>query len=252
MQKFISALVAIATCAQINAFQEIGKNDLYEHFFGIDNSKACKKNTSCKMLRRHIARDSKKCVMKPEEVGAAENYVLQSSGNNSNNVTGTIRYLGTVPGKYGYDTFVDATGALVIESRIHFSNINTFEQSDIDYLKKKLQRAADVWTRNNSFTDYPVRFRLLLEENRRKAHISAKLLTRRTRGPYFSKWYLYWSDSTMAHEFGHILGLDDEYANNPFGGSIAGCSTRSIMCYSQGGTPQNYHYYVIFRRLLCK
>ena len=188
--------------------------------------------------------------MNPEDVGVVENYVLESTGNNQNNVVGSMRYLGAVPGKYGYDTYFDITGTLVIESKIRFSNIDQFSESTVENLKLRLQRAADVWTQANRFTDYPVRFSLLLETNSRKAHITAKLQDKYTRGPYFSKWSLSWGASTMAHEFGHILGLDDEYSNNPFGGSVAGCNTSSIMCSSYG-SPKDYHYYVIFRRLLC-
>jgi hypothetical protein len=251
MRNLLKALLLSSLCAQVMGFQEINKNDLYEHFFNIDNNRECKKNTSCKMLRRHLKRDSKKCVMNPVEVGVVENYVLQRSQATHKNVRGTMRYLGAVPGSYGYDTYLDETGTLVIESRIHFSNLADFSESAINFMKDKLLRAANVWTDSNRYTDYPVRFSLLLETNKRNSHISAKLQDPYTRGPYFSKWSTSWGVSTLAHEFGHILGLDDEYSNNPFGGSVAGCDTRSIMCSSYG-VPQDYQYYVIFRRLLCK
>jgi len=250
MRNLLKMLVMSTLCTQAMAFQEIKKNDVFEHFFGIDNSRDCKRNKSCKMLRKHLNRDSKSCLMNPEDVGIVENYVLESSGSSQNNIAGSIRYLGAVPGSYGYDTSFDVTGTLVIESRIRFSNLDEFSESDVNYLKEKLKRASDIWTDNNRFTDYPVRFSLLLETGR-GAHITAKLQRPYTRGPYFSRWSLNWSTTTMAHEFGHILGLDDEYANNPFGGSLSGCHTSSIMCSSQGGRPQDYQYYVIFRRLLC-
>jgi hypothetical protein len=175
MRNLLKALLLSSLCAQVMGFQEINKNDLYEHFFNIDNNRECKKNTSCKMLRRHLKRDSKKCVMNPVEVGVVENYVLQRSQATHKNVRGTMRYLGAVPGSYGYDTYLDETGTLVIESRIHFSNLADFSESAINFMKDKLLRAANVWTDSNRYTDYPVRFSLLLETNKRNSHISAKL-----------------------------------------------------------------------------
>ncbi len=233
------------------AFETMSNEEIYEYFYGIESRRECRKHTSCRMLRRHIIRDSKTCRINPIEVGVTDNFVLQSSGARENNVTGSMRYLGVVPAKYGYDTYFDITGTIVIEGRIHFSNLDEFSETTISRLENRFKAASDVWTNGNRFSDYPVRFSLKLERNRRNAHISARLQDDWTRGPYFSKWSLSWSIKTLAHEFGHILGLDDEYSNTPLAGVLSRCNKRSIMC-SPYGVPQDYQYYVIFRRLLCK
>jgi len=245
----VAALMASQSFAL--PFEQVSREELYTHFFNIQSDDECKENTSCRMLRRHLIRDTNNCEMNPMDVDIASNYV-QADSRDPMDISGAIRYLGVAPGTYGYDTFVDPTGTLVIESRMHFSNLDDYSAAQIQSMQSKMNRAAEKWTSNNTYSDYPVRFSLKITKNRSDAHISAKLKRKFTRGPYFSKWSLSWTTSTVAHEFGHLLGLDDEYSNNPFGGSMKNCSHSSIMCNSNRGRVQNYHYYLIFRRLLCK
>lgn len=63
----------------------------------------------------------------------------------------------------------------------------------------------------------------------------------------------------VAHELGHMMGLDDEYnqlrntthMGNP-GVDRDECNALSIMCSDTYGDPQSYHYYVLQRRRLCR
>lgn len=229
----------------------VSREELFNHFFRASSTEECKRNTNCKMLRRHLIRDSKSCHMDPTDVESISNFV-ENTISRPLSVSGTISYLGVAPGKYGYFSYIDDEGTLNIETRIHFSNLNDFSEYQIDSLKSKMARAGENWTYGNRLTDAPVRFKLTLVKDKRYAHISAKLKRDFTRGPYFSRWSLAWGSETITHEMGHMLGLDDEYSNNPFGGSISGCNTSSLMCYSHGGRPMDYHYYLIFRRLLCQ
>ncbi len=250
---FIVVFLGFSTIvnARNTPLQRVEREDLYSHFFNINSEDNCKGSISCSMLRRHLIRDSKNCLMDPTDTEVVSNYVSTSAARPSE-ISGSISYLGVAPGKYAYDIYLDSEGKLNVETSIYFKNINEFSARQIESLKTKMKRASDVWTNNNRFSANPVKFHLLLAKSRSEAKIVAKLKRKFTRGPYFSRWSLSWSASTIAHEMGHMLGLDDEYSNNPFGGSMAKCSYNSVMCNSNSGRPQDYQYYLIFRRMLCQ
>lgn len=246
-----SITATMPTYAQNVPLQKVSREDLYRHFFSINSDDQCKESTNCRMLRRHLIRDTKNCEMDPTDVEVVSNYV-EATAAKPETIKGSIRYLGVAPGKYEYDTFIDENGRLNVETSIYFKNLDDFSDAKISRLEGRMKAAAARWTDNNRFSANPVIFHLKLAKNRRDAKIKAKLKEGWTRGPYFSRWSLSWGTATIAHEMGHMLGLDDEYSNNPMGGSLAGCNTSSIMCNSFGGTPKDYQYYMIFRRMLCK
>lgn len=253
-------LIALAACvlgltttmsahAQNVPLQKVSREDLYRHFFSINSDDQCKERTNCRMLRRHLIRDTKNCEMDPTDVEVVSNYV-EANRSNPETIKGAIKYLGVAPGKYEYDTFIDERGRLNIETSIYFKNLDKFSASEISRLESRMKTAANKWTQGNRFSANPVIFHLKLARKRSEGKIKAKLKKNYTRGPYFSRWSMRWGSSTIAHEMGHMLGLDDEYSNNPFGGSLANCNTSSIMC-NPGASPKDYQYYLIFRRMLC-
>ncbi len=255
----MKTLIALAICAlglssaygQNGPFKKVSREDLYNHFFSINSDDQCKDHTNCRMLRRHLIRDTRNCEMDPTDVEVVSNYVEASSGR-PETISGAMSYLGIAPGKYEYDTFIDERGRLNVETSIYFNNLDEFSDSQIARLQSRFKAASQKWTDNNRFSANPVVFRLKLAKKRSEGKIKAKLKRNFTRGPYFSRWSLSWGTATIAHEMGHMLGLDDEYSNNPFGGSLAGCNRSSLMCSSHSGRVMDYHYYLIFRRMLCK
>ncbi|MCR9204639.1 MAG: hypothetical protein NXH75_08690, partial [Halobacteriovoraceae bacterium] len=71
--RFISALLAVVTLSgivttQATPLRQVSREDLYNHFFRVSETSDCKEITGCKMLRRHLIRDSKSCHMDPSDV----------------------------------------------------------------------------------------------------------------------------------------------------------------------------------------
>ena len=227
----------------------VSRTELYQKLFNIDSTANCKKKTNCRMLRRHLIRDNKNCQMDPLLVEIADQQINQTVENKLK-ISGRMKFLGIAPAPYKYYLYNAQGGLPTLRARILISNADEFSTSDLDRLRSKLSAAGKIWSRNNPY-EYKMDFDFDITTDSKEATVSVKLVRGSTRGPYFSKWSLGWSTTTIAHEMGHVMGLDDEYSNNPLGGSMANCNRSSLMCSSYGGSPLMYHYYLIFRRALC-
>lgn len=244
----IACAAILSATVFANSQKEVSKEHLYNHFFSITGTKDCKAHTPCRMLRRHLIRDTKNCQMDPLAVEVVDQN-FEAHEDRQLKVKGSMRYLGVFPGKYAYHTYMD-DGYIVINARMYFSNHKDFPAKGLAAMEEKFKMASKIWSENNPYP-FPVKFVFELTRDPKKAHIKAKLLKKRTRGPYFRRWSLSWSATTIAHEFGHVMGMDDEYANGLSGGNTDDCDRESIMCASGTGRPQIYHYYLAYRRLLC-
>jgi hypothetical protein len=249
MKTIIFLLLVSPSLAYSTGFKNVSKTEIYKQIFNISSTKNCKKKTDCRMLRRHLIRDNNNCQKAPSDVEVADQQIT-ATFDNKLKIKGRMKFLGIAPAPYRYYLYNAQGGGPVLRARIFISNANQFTTSQITNLKLKLSVAAKIWTRSNPY-DYKVNFDFDVTTNKAEATVAVKLVKGFTRGPYFSKWSLNWSSSTIAHEMGHVMGLDDEYSNNPFGGSTAKCNKASLMCSSYGGSPMMYHYYLIFRRALC-
>jgi hypothetical protein len=210
------------------------------------------KSTKCKMIKRHIRRDTKKCIPHPHELSRIYDTLVDNNITKSHalKVRGANLYLGFVPGKYSYEVYLNEAKEMVIDSRIHFLNKNKFSEAEMAALQKKMNTAAWLWG-NWSDLGFPVAFKFTLAKKFKNGSIRTAFLQRKsTRGPYFHRWSTGWKYNTIAHEFGHMMGLDDEYKNSPWP-SNSKCDRHSIMCSSGRGTPQDYLYYLIIRRAYC-
>lgn len=228
----------------------ISKIDDILAYFGCDQKS---KEIECKMIQRHLKRDTKKCWISPLKINDLLPILneYQITKDNPLHVKGSNKYLGFVPGKYSYFVYPDEKG-INISTSINFYNKKKFDQSELSQLQTKMNQASFKWSNFSPYST-PINFSLKLAKNMKEANIKLVHLTRKdTRGPYFINWSSNWRYTTIAHELGHMLGLDDEYRNDPFGGSAANCNGDSIMCSSYRGNPHEYQYYMILRRALCQ
>ena len=202
----------------------------------------------CYYLKRGILRDSSPCLEHPMSL---LNYATSGQFTRKwKEIRGKIRYLGFYPSGYRYWVRLNDRDEIEVKASVHFKNLSEFNESEIIRLEGKFDRAASHWKRYHG--DYGrVHFKFSLERDPNLASIrNVRLIRESTRGPYYSKWSLGWSASSIAHEFGHVLGLDDEYRNQPGRGDSSVCSRLSRMCTS-GGRSKDYHYYLILRRVAC-
>jgi len=234
--------------AKSKGLPSVSENELNRILLNIDSKSECQESSDCEFLQQNIKRDSNTCRMNPNDVAILDQHINQTFENKIT-AKGSIRYMGIFRGGYKYSLYKEQGGGLVLRARIYIKNRNEFNGEDLKDFRDDLQIAGEIWSDRNPYS-FPVRFDFDITENKDEAAVKVKLLRKFTKGPYFSRWSLAWSRNTLVHEFGHILGLDDEYKNFLGGGSNDNCDTRSIMC-SPESKPRNYHYYLIFRRALC-
>lgn len=220
----------------------------------------CANRKECEMVRRHIRRDNKACRVHPRHVAQLDRRFRDRG---TRVIEGSISYIGFYPGRYHYRAFRNSRGQIVIDARVHVHSMPSSmpraeKKFELELLNEKLREAAAYYTRNNPYRAR-VKFQFSLTRNKREATVSIALVNQRTRGPYFKEWSTLWPQHTINHEIGHLLGLDDEYNNVAtfFGSSNphAQCNIDSIMCAhfsERRNSLQKYHYYMIFRRLLCR
>ena len=187
-------------------------------------------------------------------------------------VTGDMRYIGLDPREYAYDLApsADDPTRVEVEVRIHFAGELARAPGVTDELAAKLEQASRLWTEGapGGFA----RFRFVLAPQARAAHFVVWLAPGTPRTPFDVTWGRGWSAHLMAHEIGHMMGLDDEYeqARKTWGHAIGEdeiwdrdprvkrewlrCDLRSLMCDSKGeaSRPLPYHYYLILRRRFCR
>lgn len=186
-------------------------------------------------------------------------------------ITGELFYLGIDPREYSYDLVPTEGFGTEVRVRIHFEGPLASDARTMGELGMKLAIASAFWTRHSP--DPRLRFRFAMEPDADAApHFVIHLAPGAPRTPFDLTWGSAWSWHLIAHEIGHMMGLDDEYEQlrKTFGHITNAerawdadpavklgwfkCDLTSLMCDSKGlgSVPQKYHYYVVLRRRFCR
>jgi hypothetical protein len=215
---------------------------------------------SCVALYENLAYDSMSdCMPKVEDAFSPEL-------GRTRRIEGERYYVHIAPRKYAYD--LTATHTLDVEVRVRFEGDLARDSGVIAAMQDKLTRAAALWT--ESAPSPNIRFRFRVDD--KDPHFSVRLVRGAPRTPYDATWGADWGFHLIAHEVGHMMGLDDEYGQfrKTLGHALGyeplwrkdrnvrvdwlRCDLGSLMCDSKGetSTPLGYHYYVILRRRFCQ
>ncbi len=173
-------------------------------------------------------------------------------------IRGEMAYVGVYRKKYRYLISRDVAGQTLVELRIAFHGKAIGNPAVQAEMRAKLERAAQFWEAHAP--GGRVHFKFVLVQPGAPASIDVPLTLEDERRPYDVQWTTQWDWKTVAHELGHVMGLDDEYnqLRNTMGlgkGPMARdrCTRTSLMCdnNSSFAVPKPYHYYLILRRMFC-
>jgi hypothetical protein len=222
----------------------------------------------CLALRDNIERDSLEGCL-PDATVAMAGRVGKTR------IEGTLAYMGFVALPYRYDLGTDHEGHAVVRVRVHYSGTLADRPENLQHMARKLHRAAEIWTENAPAAEFdgpPVTFTFEVVAAPEHAHFAVELAPGCPRAAYLAAHGLNCSPHFLAHELGHMLGIDDEYNQvRKTTGHVLGaewwwarnsrlrtetfrCEISSLMCSSRfdASVPRAYDYYLILRRRLCE
>lgn len=149
--------------------------------------------------------------------------------NKNHLIKGTRIYYGLVPKKYRYEIHEDAkTNTLTAFVKMHFYPSKTYlrkmkkfeaqkspRQSDfppvdelLQKVKDNVQRSEDIW---NLKAPEGIKFKFEMVDSALDAHYSIKIVS--TIGALYDSFIMKPAPTDiLAHEIGHMMGLDDEYS----------------------------------------
>lgn len=210
---------------------------------------------ACNKLKTHLNSDTKERCVPPLA------HVFREVQQPFRNLTGDIHYFPFVflPYRYRLGTHSDQTQQIQI--RVAFNGSLIKEPIIRNEVLEKFSLAEKHWELHVP-ADLKMDFQFLLVEKTENPHFVIAFYDRGESGRkrYNQGFKISYSYLTMAHEFGHMMGLNDEYDQLHVSLDLGDtpmekyrCDYRSIMCTSREvrNVPLPYHYYLILRRSYC-
>ncbi len=203
---------------------------------------------ACLMKKRNLKRDTLKNCLPSEET--ALNFLPETKIH----IQGKIKYMGMVPQPYSYELSPDG----LVEVRIAFKGELGQDEKALEITRQKLAFANEIWTKHSPGKKLKFNFQMVGPDE--DPHFTVKLQTKVKGTKYNSVWGVDDNKFIVAHEVGHMVGLDDEYSvvrtmvwqiKNEVDTRM--CNLRSLMCdyYSASAILYPYVYYQIQRRAYC-
>lgn len=223
-----------------------------------------RRDFACLSVRDNVVRDEMGECTPPAE------FVFATPIPARRRVAADLAYVGLDPREYSYDLVPEVDGALGVEVRIHFKGALGARPERVAVMQQKLADAANLWTRGSP--GGRMRFRFFAVAREDNPHYVIDLAEGSPRTPFDLTWGADWPAHLIAHEVGHMMGLDDEYGQlaKTWGHAVGqeaawradaavrlawlSCDLGSLMCDSKGESarPLLHHYYVIARRRFCR
>lgn len=210
---------------------------------------------NCLELMRNFERDSmKQCLVDPDALA-------KFRVSRRHEITGTVSYMNAIPLKYAYDAWwSEKLKKNIVEVRIRFRGILTRNAEQMARYRGILEQASQAWNDSLKSKNFSFVFRMV--EADEKPHFTVGLSGNKVRGLYLSQWSIHSDVDMIAHEVGHMLGLDDEYDQMRLSLDIGEtnslpqkrCNPSSRLCSSAlaDAKPQPQHLYLVLRRLACQ
>lgn len=219
----------------------------------------------CIALRDNVARDSRRACTPGVEGTFARPLARPTR------IVGEVAYVGLDPREYAYDLKPNTDGdGVVVELRVQLLGPLGRDPAALAAVQAKMNEAAALWSQHSPGGRTRFRFTALASDAG-NPHFQVDLYEGDGRSPFDVSWGTAWPAHLMAHEMGHMLGLDDEYGQfeKTLGHALGKerawerspdakrawfhCDLASLLCDSRGASsvPQAYHYYVILRRRFC-
>ena len=223
---------------------------------------------ACLEIKDHLADDHlKDCLPSPRQVF---NYVPSAPVS----VVGQMNYhMGSVPifgfrglafaRAYKYQVKLDENGKTTVIVKVHFTG-GLLGQSEFKRLiQPRLDEAAKIWSTQSP--NNKINFQFLSVEASESPDFTVEIKDNTAVGDLYDTFWsrevfeINFGANTIAHEFGHMMGIPDEY--DPVNSEVfqlkddadsLRCDVRHIMCSSYTGKTFAYDYYLFMRRAYCQ
>jgi hypothetical protein len=174
-------------------------------------------------------------------------------------ISSKLRYFLFVKEPYKYDLERDAVGLWTVTVRVAFKNALA---ARVPYWEDLMKHAEKIWNSNQQ-GPLKVTYRFIHVAENQNPHFSIRLYEQENENPrhmFTDGWSDKYTDWTLAHEMGHMMGLNDEYDQKSMALHSAGnflkmnrCSGKQLMCNSWWESEvASYYHYLIVRRAFCQ